>query len=79
MLDAYQEKEQSGPDGKARLNRVLALHPSIAPVKVAVILCDTEKVEVRDVAQQLASELRTAGVFKCDMHTTIMYLSIYLT
>ena len=60
-MDAYSEKERSDSSGKVALRTVLHLHPHLAPVKVAVLLQIPQQSELRDVAQQLSSELREAG------------------
>jgi len=69
LMDAHSEKERSDSSGKVALRTVLHLHPHLAPVKVAVLLQIPQQSELRDVAQQLSSELRDAGIStQCPLH-----------
>lgn len=62
LMDAYLEKERSNESGNVDVYTVLHLHPRLAPIKVAVVCQTPQQKEHCDVALQLSSELREAGI-----------------
>lgn len=61
LVDAFEEKERADSNGNVSTRSVLCLHPSLAPVKVAILSQNKNKNELAEVSIQLASELRQAG------------------
>lgn len=71
LMDAYSEKERSDSSGKVSLCTVLHLHPQLAPVKVAVLSQYPQHSELCEIAHQLSSELREAGITtQCSLHAS---------
>ncbi|KAL9988566.1 hypothetical protein ACROYT_G003024 [Oculina patagonica] len=69
LMDAYQEKERSDSSGNVNLCTVLYLHPQLAPIKVAVLSQIPQQNELCELALQLSSELREAGIStQCSLH-----------
>lgn len=70
LMDAYSEKDRSDSSGKVSLCTVLHLHPQLAPIKVAVLSQYPQHNELCEIAQQLSSELREAGITtQCSLHS----------
>ena len=57
------EVERADSSGNVAVRTVLHLHPHLAPIKVAVVPQEPLQSELCEVAQQLSSELREAGVY----------------
>ncbi|XP_069807669.1 DNA polymerase subunit gamma-2 isoform X1 [Dendropsophus ebraccatus] len=62
LSDALHMPENLSPRWKEHLRTVLRIHPSLAPIKVAVDLGKGPAVDLRLVCQGLSSELRGSGI-----------------
>lgn len=62
LHDALHLSENLSPRGKEQQRTVLKIHPSLAPIKVAVDLGKGPAVDLRLVCQGLSSELRGCGI-----------------
>ncbi|XP_056405794.1 DNA polymerase subunit gamma-2, mitochondrial isoform X2 [Hyla sarda] len=62
LSDALHVTENLSPRGKEHVRTVLRIHPSLAPIKVAVDLGKGPAVDLRLVGQELSSELRKSGI-----------------
>ncbi|KAM3922012.1 DNA polymerase subunit gamma-2 [Leptodactylus fuscus] len=62
LSDALHCTENLSPRGKEQLRTVLKIHPSLAPIKVAVDLGKGPAVDLRLVCEGLSSELRGSGI-----------------
>ena len=58
LEDGFEERVVDKENGN--LN-VLRLHPNIAPIKVIILMMDTESEEQSDLADRLNKEVKTAG------------------
>ncbi|KAG8446066.1 hypothetical protein GDO86_013802 [Hymenochirus boettgeri] len=63
LFDALQQRESPPIRGKGLRREVLKLHPTLAPVKVAVDMGTGPAVDLRLVCQGLSAELREHGMF----------------
>ena len=70
LLDAYHENDYLDSKGIKTTHSKLRLHPTLAPVKVAVLSRNTLSTDLDRVARQLATELRQAG--KAGFHTPVV-------
>jgi glycyl-tRNA synthetase len=61
LVDAYEEQELEGKDGKKDVRTVLHFHPAIAPITVAVFPL-VKKEGMPDVARKILETLQDAGV-----------------
>ncbi len=63
LVDAYTEDEVMDAKGKAETRMVLKLHPSVAPVKVAVLPL-SKKEPVSTLAREVVGQIRGSGVIE---------------
>ncbi|CAI9594839.1 unnamed protein product [Staurois parvus] len=62
LSDSLQVTENTAPRGKEQRRAVLKIHPSLAPIKVAVDMGKGPAVDLRLVCQGLCSELQGRGI-----------------
>ncbi|MCI5066041.1 glycine--tRNA ligase [bacterium] len=61
LLDAYAEEEGQDADGKAKVRKVLKLHPTLSPIKAAILPL-VKKDGLPEYARKISKEFFDAGI-----------------